>query len=209
MASVTALDYNSSDLSSLNKERLRTKFRLAFLDDIENKKRRHLIDNATKIKDLLALRSNRFTVVAHGVTKSHVAKWWSNFGFPTETIEDETYSVLNFVSCQHCFVTYRYGSSSTETISRHQCQSSSSDYLSSTKSEYSFTLDQRFVKQKHSFRRVEQQQLTTLITHWICDNLRPISIIEDEGFRKICSYFYELGMSFFSEHFTHRRASVF
>ncbi|CAF1397851.1 unnamed protein product [Rotaria magnacalcarata] len=127
----------------------------------------------------------KFTVIAHGVTKTHLAGWWSNFGFAKETVSDETFSVSNFVSCAHCFTTYRYGSSSTESTSRHKCHGLTSS-CKPPATENSFTLDKHVIKQKNSFRLFEQQHLTKMFTNWISDNLRPISIVEDPGLREIC-----------------------
>jgi hypothetical protein len=177
-------------------EQLKRKFKLATIDDVENKKRHQIKEKSDEIKRLLSLRIDRFTIIAHGVTKHHLASWWSNFGFAKETIAGETFTVANFVSCAKCFTTYRYGSCSTESISRHQCDgltSSSSSSGNSMASDYLFTLDKHLVKQKNPFRHSEQQHLTKLFCTWICDNLRPISIIEDSGIREICSYFCDLG----------------
>lgn len=188
------IDLSSPATQTIHKEQLKLKLKLAVIDDIENKKRHEIRDKTDEIKRLLSIRNDRFTIVAHGVTKSHLASWWSNFGFAKETISGETFSVSNFVSCQQCFTTYRYGSSSTETISRHQCPGlASSSSCKSATTEYLFTLDKHLVKQKNPFRHSEQQNLTKLVSTWICDSLRPISIIEDSGLREICSYFYDLG----------------
>ena len=184
----------SSATPTVDKEQLKFKFKLASIDDMENKKIHLLKEKANEIKKLLSMRTDRFTIAAHGVTKSHLANWWSNFGFAKETVSGEIFSVSNFVSCEKCFTTYRYGSSSTETISRHECDGSIS---SSVVAEHSFTLDKHFIKQKISFRHAEQQHLTKLFSIWISDSLRPISIVEDPGLREICSYFYDLGKFFF------------
>ena len=187
------IDSPPSTAQTINKEQLKLKFKLAIIDDIENKRRHEVKEKTDEIKRLLSKRTDRFTVVAHGITKSHVASWWSNFGFAKETISGEIFLVSNFVSCQQCFATYRYGSSSTESISRHQCHGLTSSSSKSTTVEHSFTLDKHVVKQKKSFRHFEQQHLTKLFSNWICDSLRPISIVEDSGLREICSYFYNLG----------------
>ena len=179
--------------STVNKERLKLMFKLAIIDDVENKKRHEIKPKIDEIKKLLNRRTDRYKVVAHGVDKSHLASWWSKFGFAKETISGETFSVSNFVSCQYCFTTYRYGSSSTESISRHQCDGTPSSLSKPDTAEYSFKLDKHFVKHKKPFRHFEQQHLTILFSSWICDSLRPISIVEDSGLREICSYFYNLG----------------
>lgn len=189
------IDDSPPEAQAIHNEQLKLKFRLAIIDDVENKKRHEIKEKSEEIKKLLSIRTDRFTIVAHGATKSHLASWWSNFGFAKETISGDSFIVSNFVSCTQCFTTYRYGSCSTESISRHQCQglTSSSSSSKTAAGEYLFTLDKHLVKQKNSFRHTEQQHLTKLFSSWICDNLRSISIIEDSGLREICSYFYDLG----------------
>lgn len=189
------IDDSPLQTQAIHNEQLKLKFRLAIIDDVENKKRQEIKEKSEEIKKLLSIRSNRFTIIAHGTTKSHLASWWCNFGFAKETILDDSFVVSNFVSCIKCFTTYRYGSCSTESISRHQCQglTSSSSSSKTAPSEYLFTLDKHLLKQKNSFRHTEQQHLTKLFCFWICDNLRSISIIEDSGLREICSHFYDLG----------------
>ncbi len=83
---------SSSTIPIVDKHQLKLKFKLAILDNIENKKRH-------EIRKLLSMRTERFIVIAHGVTKSHLASWWSNFGFAKEIVSEETFLVSNFVSC--------------------------------------------------------------------------------------------------------------
>ncbi|CAF1591790.1 unnamed protein product [Rotaria magnacalcarata] len=176
------IEINSS-ATEIDMEQLKEKFQLARIDDIENKKPAEIKTKSDQIKRLLCKRNPQFSVIAHGVTKTHLASWWSSFGFAMETLSNETFTVSNFVSCTQCFTTYRYGSSSTESMSHHRC----------SESIFTLTLDKHFIKQKNPFRVGEQRHLTKLITNWIADDLRPISIIEDLGLKEICSYFYALG----------------
>ncbi len=63
----------SSTTPIVDKHQLKLKFKLAILDDIENKKRHEIKEQADEIKKLLSMRTERFIVIAHGVTKSHLA----------------------------------------------------------------------------------------------------------------------------------------
>ncbi|CAF4586328.1 unnamed protein product, partial [Rotaria sp. Silwood2] len=137
------IDISSSTTEEIDREQLKLKFRLTLIDDVDNKKNNELID---------------LLLFAHGVTKTHLAKWWSSFGFAKETISGETFTVSNFVSCIHCFTTYRYGSSSIESISHHECSGPTSSFKSAT-TENSSTLDKHFMKQKNPFRLCEQRHL--------------------------------------------------
>ena len=128
----------------VNKEQLKLKSKLATIDDVGSKTRYGIKEKINEIKKLLGRRTDRYKVVAHGVDRSHLTSWWSKFGFAKETIHvsDEAFSVSNFVSCQYCFTTYRYGLSSTESTSRHKCDGAPSS-LSLSKFdtlEYSFKL---------------------------------------------------------------------
>ena len=60
--------------STVNKERLKLMFKLAIIDDVENKKRHEIKAKIDEIKKLLNRRTDRYKVVAHGVDKSHLAK---------------------------------------------------------------------------------------------------------------------------------------
>ncbi|CAF1266528.1 unnamed protein product [Adineta ricciae] len=186
-----------STTQTYTKEQLKLKFKLANIDEISNKKAKDIKEKTEEIKRLLSRRTDRFTIVANGINKTHLASWWSNFGFAKETVLGESFLVTNFVSCQHCFTTYRYGSSSTESISRHQCNSTSPTSNKSSAVEYAFTLDKHVFKEKKTFSHLEQQNLTKLFSNWICDNLRPISIVDDSGLREVCSFFYSLGEKHF------------
>lgn len=137
----------SSPPTIIDKEKLKLKFQLACIDDVDNKKRMEIKAQSDQIKQLLCKRIARFTAVTHGVTKTHLASWWSSFGFAQETVSDEIFIVSNFVSCIHCFTTYRYGSSSTECISHHKC------------SDLTSTLDKHFILKKILFGLVNNDIL--------------------------------------------------
>ncbi|CAF3499001.1 unnamed protein product [Rotaria sp. Silwood2] len=186
------IDISSSATKRNEKEQLKLKFHLAIIDDIDKNNIKETKEKANKIKILLSKRIDRFTVTAHGITKTHLASWWSNFGFAKENISGETSFVSNFISCQQCFTTFRYGLSSTESIARHQCHGLTSS-CNSASNDYSHTLDKHVIKSKTSFRPSKQQYLTKLFSTWISDNLSPISIVEDSGLREICFHFYDLG----------------
>ncbi|CAF3031693.1 unnamed protein product [Rotaria sp. Silwood2] len=189
------IDISSSATKRNEKEQLKLKFHLAIIDDIDKNNIKETKEKANKIKILLSKRIDRFTVTAHGITKTHLASWWSNFGFAKENISGETSFVSNFISCQQCFTTFRYGLSSTESIARHQCHGLTSS-CNSASNDYSHTLDKHVIKSKTSFRPSKQQYLTKLFSTWISDNLSPISIVEDSGLREICFHFYDLGAKY-------------
>ncbi|CAF1365319.1 unnamed protein product [Didymodactylos carnosus] len=71
----------------INKEQLKLKFKLAVIDDIEDQKGREVKEKTNEIKSLLSKRTDRFTVVAHGVTKPHVAKCLFSLR-PVSIVED-------------------------------------------------------------------------------------------------------------------------
>ena len=68
------IDDSPPEAQAIHNEQLKLKFRLAIIDDVENKKRHEIKEKSEEIKKLLSIRTDRFTIVAHGATKSHLAK---------------------------------------------------------------------------------------------------------------------------------------
>ncbi|CAF3326372.1 unnamed protein product [Rotaria sp. Silwood2] len=194
-SSFTSADVSHNESSSstqiLTTEDVKSKFKLAVLDDINNKKPHQVKELADGIQKLLNKKIDRYNVVSHGIDKLHMAKWWSKFGFAKEIVSGDTYTATNFVSCEVCFATFRYGSSSTEAISHHRCNVSSSVKLIDGENQH--VLDKHFIKKKTAFRSSEQKKVTKLFSIWVSESLRPISIIEDQGLKEICAHFYNLG----------------
>ena len=64
---------------TVNKEQLKLIFKLATIDDVENKKRHEIKAKIDEIKKLLSRRTDRYKVVHmkinHGVDKSQLASW--------------------------------------------------------------------------------------------------------------------------------------
>ncbi|CAF1299481.1 unnamed protein product [Rotaria sordida] len=132
---------------TFDNQQLKSKLKFAILDDIDRKKGCEVKEAADEIKKLLSKRIDRYTVAAHGITKTHPAAWWLTFGFAKEIVSGESYSISNFVSCQNCFNTYRYGVSSTESITRHRCDTATSSSASTSNNNQS-TLNVHFNKNK-------------------------------------------------------------
>ncbi|CAF3799895.1 unnamed protein product [Rotaria sp. Silwood1] len=150
-------DSSPAATTTFNNEQLKSTFKFAILDDIDRKKGSEVKESVDKIKMLLSKRIDLYTVAAHGVTKTHSAAWWLKFSFAKEVVSGESYSISNFVSCQNCFSTYRYGISSTESITRHQCDTATSSSASTSNNNQS-TLDVHFNKNKKQFRVSEQKK---------------------------------------------------
>ncbi|CAF0881874.1 unnamed protein product [Didymodactylos carnosus] len=114
---------------------------------------------------------------------------WKKFGLPAvQNEETNRFDIIQgFTSCKACKTTYKYKQGSTTSMNEHKCamgvmnqrtlnfptKQSSSSANSITFSTMSKTIERK------------KKVLTTLIAKWICFNVRPISIVEDEGFHAV------------------------
>ncbi|CAF4194750.1 unnamed protein product [Rotaria magnacalcarata] len=105
----------------------------------------------SKILILLETKPEQYIIIKN--TGKHTFDCWTNFGFPAIVNRDgKAKRIEGFVSCQHCFSTYSFISSSTRCLNRHKCNNSK-----------------------------------------ICQNIRPFSIMEDDGLRQLIQECISIG----------------
>ncbi|CAF2036482.1 unnamed protein product, partial [Rotaria magnacalcarata] len=116
------------------------------------------------------------------------ADWWAVFGIPTQTQDEKCYSMKNYIACIHCKTVYRYSTtfSSTNTLSTSE---SAIHLTQSTLSNYAFKYKPRDGSDKNV-----KSKCNELIVRWISNNIRPFSIVDDEGLHELLQFFYELGV---------------
>ncbi|CAF1672427.1 unnamed protein product [Rotaria magnacalcarata] len=121
-------------------------------------------------------------------SKQFSADWWAVFGIPTQTQDEKCYSMKNYIACIHCKTVYRYSTtfSSTNTLSTSE---SAIHLTQSTLSNYAFKYKPRDGSDKNV-----KSKCNELIVRWISNNIRPFSIVDDEGLHELLQFFYELGV---------------
>ncbi|CAM4762941.1 unnamed protein product [Rotaria magnacalcarata] len=131
-------------------------------------------------------------------SKQFSADWWAVFGIPTQTQDEKCYSMKNYIACIHCKTVYRYSTtfSSTNTLSTSE---SAIHLTQSTLSNYAFKYKPRDGSDKNV-----KSKCNELIVRWISNNIRPFSIVDDEGLHELLQFFYELGELLFFGTFLER-----
>jgi len=116
---------------------------------------------------------------------------WQCFGIPARKLDAKNNEIYDkFVSCKYCYATYTY-SSSTRNMNKHmqicdgfnpnQTHFTTSTEINPLKLINTSTSPSSSKKSLESHK----QKLKSLLGEWICSNIRPLSIVEDTGLKKI------------------------
>ena len=125
------------------------------------------------------------------------SKCWQIFGFSALKKETNEYPyILGFVNSRKCFKRYNYKSTTgTRQLNSHPCVS-----VSLTQSKSSTTIPKQTTLD-HLPKNLKQIKLDdkeinnfkTLISTWICEDLRPFTVLEDCGLRIVSQELISLG----------------
>jgi hypothetical protein len=147
---------------------------------------------------LLKFEKNQYDIINSKATTA-TGCHWSVFGFPAkfnkETNEFER--IPGFASCRICKKTFVYGpNSGTSHMKRHSCvtyeaKASTSTPTRSPKGQQ--TIDKMVVIRK-TLTTEQSNLIKDLTVRWVCGDIRPISIIDDEGLRALIQECVRLGM---------------
>ena len=130
-------------------------------------------------------------------TSTFKSKCWQIFGFPVRKNETNEYQhIPGFVSRRKYFKTYSYKS----TTSTHLLNSQPCVPFSFTESKSSTTPPTQTTRD-HIPKNLKQIKLDdkevnnfkTLISTWICEDLRPSTVVEDSRLRKVFQEFISFG----------------
>ncbi|CAF0930039.1 unnamed protein product [Adineta ricciae] len=141
--------------------------------------------DAINIKKLLKDQPTKYVLVDNkNVNHAKPSPCWKKFGLPAIRDENNRDSVINkFASCRSCFTTYTYTHGSTKSLNSHKCPKElpfTSSPISSLNSKSSSVYSNN-----SPLISAKKKTITKLIGTWVCQNMRPISIVEDEGFISI------------------------
>ncbi|CAM4836190.1 unnamed protein product [Rotaria magnacalcarata] len=154
------------------------------LDKIDDRAPQKIIQMKDRIQHELKKDSDEFKILPRdkSQSKQSSADWWAVFGIPTQTQDEKCYSMKNYIACIHCKTVYRY----TNTLSTSE---SAIHLTQSTLSNYAFKYKPRDGSDKNV-----KSKCNDLIVRWISNNIRPFSIVDDEGLHELLQFFYELGV---------------
>ncbi|CAF5125695.1 unnamed protein product, partial [Rotaria sp. Silwood1] len=117
----------------------------------------------------------------HKVNHAKPSPCWNQFALPVVKDENNRDIVIkNFATCRSCYATYVFTYGSTKSLNSHKCVKELSS-ISTSPSTKSPSLNSKI----NRFSSEKKKTLTSLIALWICQSIRPISIVEDEGFLNI------------------------
>ncbi|CAF4106232.1 unnamed protein product, partial [Rotaria sordida] len=125
---------------------------------------------------------------------SAVGSYWSVFGFPAK-LNKETGSferIMGFTSCHKCKKTFVYGPhSGTTHMKQHPCI-----ITDNMKTSTQTPIDKVMLIRK-KLSDEQSKVIKDLIVRWICSDIRPFSIIDDDGLRALIQECVRLGMHLF------------
>lgn len=151
-----------------------------------------------KITSLLLNNPDEFSVVLNERT-DRKATFWEFMGYPAKrNLSGVQERIEGFVSCRHCFKTYvQNKSTGTTHLHRHKCASTKK----STPLINALSLKQISIKNAWANIDIKSIKLTTrendrikqLCSKWICENIRPFSVMKDSGLRHLVQECVQLG----------------
>ena len=149
--------------------------------------------SSERISYLLKHEKYKYRIVDNKAS-SAVAPYWSVFGFP-EKLNEETgifERIIGFASCNKCKKTFVYGTNSGTThLKQHSCVIDADTKVSTQTS-----IDKMMLVRK-KLSDEQSEVIRDLIVCWVCGDIRPFSIIDDNGLREHIQECVRLGMHLF------------
>jgi hypothetical protein len=155
--------------------------------------------NTLNIKTFLKEQPEKYVLMEnHKVNHVKPSPCWNRFALPAVKDEnDHSIVIKNFATCRSCYTTYSYTLGSTKSLNSHKCSKDPASTSSSPSFKYFnyylFTIYFVYISsiksslnsKNNRFTAGKKKVLTPTIAKWICESMRPISIVEDEGFLNI------------------------
>ena len=141
-----------------------------------------------QITNCLFTKRDQFSIIPNDRFDTK-ANYWKIMGYPAKlNCSNKMEKIDGFISCQKCFKTYVYNRrTGTTHLNNHKC-------IKMTKS--SISLEGSILKQSSivttwspadlkSFKLTDKEmnKVKNLCSRWLCENVRPFSIIQDNGLR--------------------------
>ncbi|CAF3364514.1 unnamed protein product [Rotaria socialis] len=152
----------------------------------------------SQIQLMLKTKSSQYTIIDN--TGKRTSNCWNSFGFPAIINHNGDFQrVDGFVSCRKCFATYSFTSNSTRLLNQHVCEAS--EERNKRLEVKSTPSAQRRLTSYCSTKRVtlkesEISKIKDLQAQWVCQSIRPFSIVEDSGLRRLIQECISIGVRY-------------
>jgi hypothetical protein len=156
----------------------------------------------TRMEMLLKGQKDRFVIVDN-TNRNLSSNCWQTFGFPAiiDPNGGDPERIDKLVSCRKCFKTYSFTSNSTRFLLGHSCLSSNTtdSHVTTDLATTSPSLLQRSITdfatpKKRKVDDTTKRKIKELEARWVCQDMRPFSIVDDPGFRRLAQEMITIGM---------------
>jgi hypothetical protein len=148
-----------------------------------------------EIQTMLKTKPNEYIIIEN--TGKHTSDCWTLFGFPAIVNSNGDPERINgFVSCRKCFSTYSFMSNSTRFLNQHDCEVSKEKNKRLTANGTSSAqrcLTAFYPAQPVSLKASQINKIKDLQAEWVCQSIRPFSIVEDDGLRRLIQECISIG----------------
>jgi len=169
-----------------------------------------LLDTEMTCEKICQLLKKKKSLIIVNPSKNHTADCWKCFGFPA--VVDQNSNIMKqfdtFVACRYCFTTYSFKSNSTSLMNKHKCPNSSTLSSSTNIQNNSQPLKQSKVvsyvsksPQSVKLKETEKIKIKNLQVEWACSDIRPFSIMDDNGLRSLVQECIALGIFYLYKYF--------
>lgn len=153
---------------------------------------------SSNLKLFLRQEPEKYVLVEnHKVNLNKPAACWNQFALPAIKNENGSNTIIRgFATCRSCYTTYSHTLGSTKSLNSHKCASSTSSSPSSKSMYFSYyrfsmccihisSIKSSWKSRIDRYAAEKKKTLTTAIAKWICESMRPLSLVEDDGFLNI------------------------
>ncbi|CAF4559642.1 unnamed protein product, partial [Rotaria magnacalcarata] len=140
----------------------------------------------SEIQSFLKLQPKKYIIIENA--GKHMSHCWETFGFLALVHKDaDPERIDGFVSCKKCLTTYSFVSNSTRLLNQHRCDVSIErrKRLESHDGSYTQRNLNGYFSKAAQLKESEITNVKHLEAEWICQSIRPFSIVEDAGLRKL------------------------
>lgn len=168
-----------------------------FIDSSPSPRSSRNPDNSTclEIQSMLKTKPNQYIIMEN--SGKHSSNCWNLFGFPSVVDSNgDSKRIDGFVSCRKCFTTYSFKSNSTRLMNQHDCEMSkerNKRLIANGSSSAQRSLSAFYPVQSVTLKSSETIKIKDLQAEWICQSIRPFSIVEDDGLRRLIQECISIG----------------
>ena len=161
----------------------------------------HTVYSCVQIENLLKKEKDRFVII-NNTNRKLTSACWQVFGFPAiiDSNGGLPERIDRFVSCRKCYKTYSFVSNSSRFSLDHISNSSNSNDRSNTLASVPSTslalqrpITAFTTPKKTKLTDITKNKIKELEARWIYDDMRPIAVVDDSGFRRLSQELVSIG----------------